>query len=191
MVSKFRRGMIAYTSNGRRYTVDDVDDGMVYCSTEGGAETEFAEKNLLTEAEWQVRSGNKAGLVYARLKQARLYTAAPPRIDQGAADRVLAKADRLMPGLLDYAAFATATRILAEAGDGALVAGLSIVKCRDVFEAAKPEIRLNLLASLLGTPPQLLAGADGLGDNLMRAMLEKGMAGQATAFESFCDRRRD
>jgi hypothetical protein len=190
MASKFRRGAIAYTQSGRSYTVDDVDGGMVYCSTPGGAETEFAEAALLTEAEWNARGGNKAGLVYERLKQNRLYTAAPPKLDRAATEAMLAKIERLAPGMLDFAAFTIAERILDEAGDRDLAAKLSIVKCREVFDAAKPELRASLLASILSTPPDILVNAGRLGDNLMRAMLEKGMAQHAPAFETFGDRRR-
>ncbi len=191
MASKFHRGAVAYTSNGRSYVVDEVDDGIVYCSTESGAETEFAEVNLLTEAEWNARTDNKSGLVYARLKQARAYAAPPPKLDRAAAEQLLVKIERLMPGMLDYAAYTVASRILAEGGDGDLAPGLSIVKCREVFDAARPEQRAALLASILDTPAEALVGAGRLGDNLMRAMLEKGMAGQTEAFEEFGDRRRD
>ena len=47
-----------------------------------------------------------------------------------------------------------------------------------------------LLASLLGTPPEVLVNAARLGDNLMRALIEKGMTAQATEFDEFCDRPR-
>ncbi|MGH7034223.1 MAG: hypothetical protein ACREFL_10880 [Stellaceae bacterium] len=190
MASKFRRGATVYAANGRSYVVAEVDEGVVYCSTAGGAETEFAEANLLTEAEWTARSDNKAGLIYARLRQARAYAAPPPKLDRLGAEQVLAKIERLMPGMLDYAAFTIAARILADSGDAALAGGLSIVKCREVFEAARPELRASLVASLLATPPEALIGAGRLGDNLMRAMLDKGMAGQEADFEAFGDRRR-
>lgn len=191
MASKFRHGAIVYTQNGRRYTVDEVVDGMVYCSTPGGAETEFAEATLLTEAEWNARTDNKSGLVYERVKQSRLYAGAPMKLDRAAAEQLLAKIERLQPGILDFTAFTTATRILAETGDEEPAAKLSIAKCRAVFEAAKPEIRASLLASLLGTPPDVLVGAGRLGDNLMRAMLAKGMESHSDDFASFSDRRRD
>jgi hypothetical protein len=42
----------------------------------------------------------------------------------------------------------------------------------------------------LGTPADVLLNAARLGDNLMRALIEKGMAAQAEAFEAFCDRPR-
>ena len=190
MASKFRRGATVYTANGRSYVVAEVDDGVVYCSTPGGAETEFAEANLLTEAEWTARSDNKAGLIYARLRQARAYAAPPPKLDRLGAEQVLAKIERLMPGMLDYAAFTIAARILVDSGDAALADELSIVKCREVFEAATPELRASLVASLLATPPDALIGAGRLGDNLMRAMLDKGVAGQEADFEAFGDRRR-
>ena len=92
--------------------------------------------------------------------------------------------------MLDFTAFTIATRILSETGDDDLISKLSIAKCREVFDAAKPEIRASLLASVLATPPDVLIGAGRLGDNLMRAMIEKGMADHADQFDSFCDRRR-
>jgi hypothetical protein len=190
MITKFRRGAIVYTQNGRSYVVDEVTDGTVYCSSSNGAETEFSEATLLTEAEWAARSDSKSGLVYAKLRQSRLYSSSPPKLDRAGAEQVLTKIERLKPGMLDFAAFMTATRILAETGDDELVAKLSIAKCREVFDAAKPEIRASLLASVLTTPPDVLIGAGRLGDNLMRAMIEKGMADQADRFDSFCDRRR-
>jgi hypothetical protein len=59
-----------------------------------------------------------------------------------------------------------------------------------VFEAATPEVRASLLAGLLATPPDMLLNAARLGDNLMRALIDKGIAAQAEAFEEFCDRPR-
>lgn len=188
--SKFPRGSIAYTQNGRRYTVEDVTDGTVYCVGENGAETEFAESGLMTEDEWAARSEKRAGNVYDRIKRARAYTVPPPRLDRAAATMVLTRADKLSPGLVDYAAFTIAGRILTETGEGELADRLSISKCRAVFDAAAPELRVTLLANLLSTPVDVLLNAARLGDNLMRALIDKGMAAQAEAFEAFCDRPR-
>lgn len=187
---KFPRGAIAYTQNGRRYTVEDVADGTVYCVGDNGAETEFAESALLTEAEWTARSEKRAGNVYDRIKRARLYNAPAGKLDRSAATTVLARVDKLSPGILDYAAFTIAGRILADTGEAQLADGLSISKCRAVFEAASPEMRMSLLASLLLTPVDVLLNAARLGDNLMRALIDKGMAAQAEAFDAFCDRPR-
>src|SRR5580700_9956894 len=63
MITKFRRGAIVYTQNGRSYVVDEVTDGTVYCSSSNGAETEFSEATLMTEAEWTARSDSKSGLI--------------------------------------------------------------------------------------------------------------------------------
>src|SRR5579862_9718787 len=131
MASKFRRGVYAFTSNGRRYVVDEVSDGVVYCSADNGAETEFAESSLLTEAEWTARSGGRVGLIYSRLRQSPRYGKAPAKVDRAGADTLLAKIERLMPGILDFAAFTIAADILAEDGDQKLEAELSIAKCRD------------------------------------------------------------
>jgi hypothetical protein len=191
MASKFRRGARAYTQNGRSYVVDEVDDGVVYCLTESGAETEFAESSLMTEAEWHAKPSHKTGLLYERLKQARVYTAATPKLDPVAATEVLVKIERLRPGMLDFVAFTVAARSLTDAGDGGLVDQLSIVKCREIFESAKPELRASLLASIFGTPPDVLVGAGRLGENLMRAMIEKGMTAHETDFTIFSGRRRN
>jgi hypothetical protein len=190
MPSKFRRGVYAFTSNGRRYVVDEVSDGVVYCSADNGAETEFAETSLLTEAEWNARSGGKTGLLYAKLKQSRLFSAVPPKVDRAAAEQVLGKIERLMPGILDFAAYMTAERVLGESGDADQVRELSIAKCREVFDAAKVEVRTGLVAAVLGMQPDILAGAGRMGDNLMRALIAKGMEQQAPAFEEFSSRRR-
>ena len=190
MASKFRRGVIVYAANGKSYVVEEVAGGVVYCSADNGVETEFAESSLLTEAEWTARSGGKAGLVYARLRQSPLYVKPPPKVDRASAELVLAKIERLMPGMLDFAAFTIAARILADWDDAKLEAELSIAKCREIFEAAKPEVRAGLLATILGMQPDVLTGAGKLGDNLMRALIAKGLGDRTTSFESFANRRR-
>jgi hypothetical protein len=190
MPGKFPRGSIVYTQNGRRYTVEDVTDGTVYCLGDNGAETEFAESGLLSEAEWGARSEKRAGNVYDRIKRAQPYAMSAARLDRAAATTLLARVEKLTPGILDFTAFTTASRILSEAGDGAATEGLLISKCRAVFEAASPEVRAGLLAALLATPADRLIAAAPLGDNLLRALIEKGMAAQAEAFDEFCDRPR-
>jgi hypothetical protein len=190
MARKFPRGAIAYTQNGRRYTVEEVEGGTAYCIGDNGAETEFAEAALFTEAEWAARSEKRAGNVYDRIKRARLYQGTGAKLDRAAAATLLARIEKLTPGILDFAAVTIAGRILAEAGEAQLADGLSISKCRAVFEAAAPEIRASLLAALLATPPDMLLNAARLGDNLMRALIDKGMAAQAESFEEFRDRPR-
>lgn len=195
MPGKFPRGAIAYTQNGRRYTVEEIADGTAYCVGDNGAETEFAESALFTEAEWAARSEKRSGNVYDRIKRARPYAAPTHRdskgkLDRNAATTVLARVDKLSPGILDFTAFTIAGRILAETGEAHLADGLSIGKCRAVFDAAPVEIRASLLAALLSTPLDVLLNAARLGDNLMRALIEKGMATQAEAFDAFCDRPR-
>lgn len=190
MAPRFSRGAVAYAKDGRSYTVDEVEDGIVYCIGSNGAETEFPESALLNEAEWAARSDGRRDLSYLRLQQARAYASTPAKLDRAAAERVLARIERLSPGILDFAAFTVATRIMVENGDQDLVPGLSIVKCRAVFDAAEPEIRAGLLATILGTPPAALVDAGRLGDNLLRAMIEKGLAAQAEAYEAFGDRPR-
>jgi hypothetical protein len=59
-----------------------------------------------------------------------------------------------------------------------------------VFDSAKPEVRFSLLASLLGMHPDALVDAGRLGDNLARALIEKGLAAHVDAFEEFLDRPR-
>lgn len=190
MPSKFRRGAYAFSENGRRFTVEEVEGGTVYCVGDNGAETEFSDNNLLTEAEWLARSEKRGDSVYTRLKQSPLYAKPAARLDRADAFAVLAKIEKLHPGILDFAAFTTAERILEASGDGELAAGLSIAKCRAVFEEAPPETRAGLLAALLAMPPETLVNTARLGDNLIRALVEKGMAGRADAFEAFCDRPR-
>jgi hypothetical protein len=190
MPPKFRHGAIAYAKDGRFYTVDEVADGIVYCVSATGAETEFPETHLQTEQEWNARSDGRRGTLYVRLKQARAYTASPGKFDKAAAEAVLAKVERLTPGILDFTAFTIAREALPEMGDQDLLSSLSVPQCREVFESVKPEVRAVLLANILGTPPDILVGAGRLGDNLMRAMLEKGLTGREASYETFRARAR-
>jgi hypothetical protein len=80
--------------------------------------------------------------------------------------------------------------VLQDAGEGAAVAGLSIAKCRDVFDAATPEARATLLAALLSAQPAALVEAARLGENLLRALLDKGLVAHAEEYDAFCDRPR-
>ncbi len=190
MAPRFRPGAIAYAKDGRTYVVDDVADGVVYCSSSGGAETEFAEAQLLNETEWAARSDGRRATLYARLKQSPAYVAPSAKLDRTASEQALAKVERLSPGILDFISVTVATRIMAESSDRDLVSGLSIARCREVFEAAKPEIRASLLAGVLGMAPDVLVGAGRLGDNLMRALIDKGLTDSAAAFKAFLARRR-
>src|SRR5436305_14998334 len=105
MSPRFAPGAPAFAKDGRRYIVEEVAAGMVYCVTESGAETEFPESQLMTEAEWVARSGGRPEMIYGLIKQARAY--APPKaaLDKAAAEGLLGKAERLRPGLLDFIAF--------------------------------------------------------------------------------------
>jgi hypothetical protein len=51
-------------------------------------------------------------------------------------------------------------------------------------------VRLGLVAAMLGIGPDALLDAGRLGDNLMRALIEKGLATHGEAFEDFLDRPR-
>ena len=190
MASRFSPGSIAYARDGRSYTVEIVDGGTVYCTASNGVETEFPESSLLSESEWAARSDGRRDVSYSRLKQARAYSSSADMIESKAAEDLLAKAERLSPSLLDFTAFTVAQQILTENGDHDLMSGLSIVKSRQIFDEARPEIRARLLAGVLGTRADTLASAVKLGDNLLRAMLEKGLDAHASAFEDFLDRPR-
>jgi len=190
MASRFQPGSIAFDKDGRSYTVEVVDGGTVYCVASNGIETEFPESSLVTESEWGTRSDGRRDISYTRLKQARTYTVTSGKIDKDAAAQLLAKAERLSPSLLDFVAFTAAQQVLTENKDGDQVDGLSIIKCRQIFDEAKPEVRASLLAGVLGTQADMLISALKLGDNLMRAMIDKGMAAHAAAFEDFLDRPR-
>jgi hypothetical protein len=190
MTQRFKRGALAYSKDGKTYTVDEVDGGIVYCWTDSGAETEFPEADLLNETEWAARSSGRRDVSYARLKQAGAYTSAAAKIDRAKAEALLAKIGRLSSSLLDFAAYRVATRALDDNGDQDLITGLSIVKSREIFDAAPAETRATLLAGLLGAQPHILIDAARLGDNLMRALIEKGLAAHAEEFEAFRDRPR-
>ena len=190
MTSRFIPGAKAYTKDGRSYIVDEVQDGTVYCRTESGAETEFAEADLTSESEWSQRSDGRRDLFYTRLKQAPVYTTAAGKHDRAVSEKVLAKITGVSPSLLDFAAFTVASKVMVDNGDKALIPGLSIAKCREIFDSARPEVRVSLVANLLGMQVGGLVDAGRLGDNLMRALIEKGLADNAEAFEEFCDRPR-
>jgi hypothetical protein len=190
MPTRFPRGSTVYAKDGRSYIVEDVADGLVYCTTSSGAETEFPQSSLLSEEEWAAKT--KAGLhrdvSYARLKQSRHFLPAGKKLDAAGADRLLAKAQLLSPGLLDFAALTLATRILVEHRDDDLVTRLSIRKCREVFDAAPAAVRVRLLADLLGARADALVSAAGLGDNLLIAMFDKGLEPLRAEYEAFQDR---
>jgi hypothetical protein len=192
MGSRFPRGSTVYAKDGRSYIVEDVADGIVYCTTSSGAETEFPESLLKTEAEWAAgpRGLVKREVPYARIKQARHFLPAGDKLDAAASERMLAKADRLSLGILDFAAIMVATRILAEHKEDDLAPQLSVRKCRAIFDAAPSAVRARLLAELLGARPDALVSAGGLGDNLLKAMIAKGLETHAIAYDAFQDRPR-
>lgn len=179
---------MAYAKDGRRYVVDEVAGGIAYCTAPGGVETEFAESQLMTEAEWIARSGNRRDVVYGKIKQARAYAPYKGTLERAASEHFLQKAEQLFPGLLDFVAFQVASRALDESGDRALIPDLSIIKCRELFEGATPQTRATLLAGLVGAVPEKIVGGARLGDNLTRAMIEKGL--NVAAFDTFGSRRR-
>ncbi len=188
MASRFSEGAVAYGADGRRYRVDEVAGGLVYCVSESGAEAEFAETQLRTESEWAARTGGKREMLYARLKQSRIFGPGKTGLDRDAAEQALARAERLFPGLLDFTAFSAASRALSESGDESFISELSIVKCRAIFDSASPETRASLLSGMIGAAPDKMVSASRLGDNLARAMIEKGL--DAARFEAFGGRRR-
>ncbi len=192
MSSRFPRGSTVYAKDGRSYIVEEVADGIVYCTTSNGTETEFPESLLTTESERAVRARGQAKreVPYARMKQARHFLPAGEKLDAAASERMLAKADRLSAGLLDFTAFTVATRILAEHKEDDLASQLSIRKCREMFDAAPQAVRARLLAELLGANPDALVSAGGLGDNLLKAMVTQGLEAHAAAYEDFQDRPR-
>ena len=183
MPGRFKRGAVVYDKQGRDYTVEDVDGGMVFCVSDTGAESEFPESALISEAEWNARNDGKRGRLFDRLKSSRIYSAPTGGLDRAASEQALAKIERLLPGILDYTAIATAKRIMAETGDRDLVDTVTTAKCREVFDAAKPETRAVLLAHVMGQPPEVLVGAGRLGDNLMRAMLDKFLEANGGEFD--------
>jgi hypothetical protein len=197
MATRFRRGATAYDKHGRAYVVEDVEGGMVYCSAENGVETEFPEAALVTEAEWQTRhthtpDAKRAPIgerLYERVKSSRVYMAPTGKLDPAASQQVLAKVERLLPGILNFAALITAERALDADGDAGQ-SDLSLVKCREVFDAAKPETQASLVAGLFGSPPEVFVGLGRLGDNLMRAMVDKFLDTYGPEFDRFRAARR-
>ena len=190
MAIRFPPGAVAYAKDGRRYVVDEIVGGTAYCTAPGGGETEFSESQLMTEAEWTARGGNRRDATYAKVKQARAYAPYKGPLDRAGSQKLLDKAERLYPGILDFTAFTVASRAVAETDSQDLAAELSIVKCREIFDAAMPQTRATLLAGLIGAPPDRAVSAAGLGDNLMRAMIEKGLSAGPVSFDAFRARKR-
>lgn len=190
MTSRFAVGSKAIAKDGRVYTVDEVTGGMVYCRSAAGVETEFPEANLATEAEWAGQADGRRDLAYSRIRQSSAFTTPAGKLDRAGAERLLAQADRVVLGLLDFTAYTSAVRVLEDQRDHAGAENLSIIKCRKVFDAATPEVRVSLLASVLATDAPTLLSAARLGDNMAKAMMDKGLALRAESFEDFCDRPR-
>jgi len=191
MAHKLSPGETVYAKDGRSYTVEAVDGGTVYCVSANGAETEFSAASLMTETEWAAQANGRRDVSYTRLKQSRTYnTTGGEKLDGAACQSLLSKIEHLSPSLLDFIAFKTAAHILAENKDQDLVEALSIIKARQLFDEAKPEVRVHILAGLLAVQSDKLLSAAKLGDNLMRAMLEKGLVAHGDAFEDFLDRPR-
>ncbi len=190
MRTRFPRGSTVYAKDGRSYIVEDVDGGIVYCTTSTGAETEFPESKLMSEAEWAAKTkvGLQREVSYVRLMQSRHFLPAGEKLDAAAADRLLVRAERLSPGILDFAAFTVAKRVLAEQKQEAAVEQLAIRKCRELFDAAPPVVRARLLADLLGARVDALVSAGGLGENLLKAMVAKGLEPWQADYEAFQDR---
>lgn len=190
MAARFVPGATVYTKDGRSYVVDEIDGDRVYCTSNGGAETEFAADALMNEAEWAAKADGRRDLFYTRLKQSRPYVTPAGQQDRATSEQLLTKIERLSPGILDFTAYTTAEQVMTENGDAHLVSSLSIPKCREVFDSAMPGVRVTLLSNMLGVAPAALIDAGRLGDNLMRALIEKGLATHGEAFEEFLDRPR-
>jgi hypothetical protein len=190
MTNRFPPGSTIYAKDGRSYVVEEVADGIVYCTTSNGAETEFAESQVMSAAEWDARTkvGLQREVSYVRLQQSRRFLPAGAKIDTAAADSLLVKAERFSPGILDFAAFTVARQILTEQHDGDLVERLSIRKCRAMFDEAPASVRARLLAELLGARVDALISAGGLGENLLKAMFAKGLDPLQVEFDAFLDR---
>lgn len=193
MPQRFSAGDTVYGKDGRSYVVEAVDGDTVYCTASNGAETEFPQDTLFTVAEWAASESHakhgKREISYQRLKQSRHFAAGAAKATP-AAEQMMAKITRISPSLIDFTAFNTAARFLAENREDALIDQLSIIKSRAAFDEAPLAVRVRLLAELLGAQPDALISAAGLGDNLLKAMIDKGMAMHEAAFEDFQDRPR-
>lgn len=190
MASRFAAGTTVYTADGRSYVVETTDGATVYCTASNGAESEFPESALMSEADWANKSNGRRDISYTRIKQSRLYSTITEKTDPAKAEQLVAKAEKLEAGLLDFVAYTVAARILTENKDYELLPALSIVKSRDIFDAARADIRAELLANVLATGPQKLIDAMPLGDNLLRALIQKGIETHGAAFEDFMDQPR-
>ena len=189
MENRFPPGSTAYTKDGRAYTVEEVDGGIVYCSLPNGTETDFSESTLFNEEEWATKSSAQEDVIYGRIKRAAPYSAQIAEVNLQAAETFLLRANNLVPGLLDVVAYFVAANSLSDSGNSSY--SLSIKKCRAVFDAHTPDVRLSALAHTLQTEVQILVDVSSHGDNLIRALIEKGISTHDTAFDEFCDRPRN
>lgn len=190
MSERFPEGSTAYTKDGRAYTVEEVAGGIVYCSLPNGTETDFPESALLNASEWAAQSGGQDDVLYNRIKRAKGYNSPTAKLNAKAAEKLLSRADGLSPGLLDFAAFTIAIHALQDSGHDDQIEGLSIIKCRNVFDEHSSEVQASALATVLSTSPTVLVGLSEVGDNLIKAMIDKGLEARSEAFEDFCDRPR-
>jgi hypothetical protein len=194
MAHRFSPGDTVYGKDGRAYTVEAIDGNTVYCTSSNGTETEFPLDMLFTQSTWTQSDArprhDKREISYPRLAQSRHYIPGPTKIAPAAAEHMLGRTNALFPSLIDFAAFTVAARFLAEHKDDDLIDQLSIVKSRAVFDGAPSTVRARLLAEMLEAQPEALVSAAGLGDNLLRAMIDKGMAEHERAYDEFQDRPR-
>jgi hypothetical protein len=190
MSAQFKSGQTVYAKDGKSYVVEAVEGGTVYCSSESGTEMEFPLAGLFSAEQWAARADGRRDAIYVKLRQSRAYAATTHKLDPALATQLLAKAERLTAGLIDYVAYSVAVRVLTENHDADLAPTLSIVKARDIFETAKPEVRATLLAEVLFIDPAMLINAVKLGDNVLRVHIDKGIAAHGEDFENFCDRPR-
>ncbi len=190
MTERFLPGSTAYTKDGRAYTVDEAEDGVVYCTLPNGAETDFPESALFNEKEWASRSGSQDDVLYGRIKRNPTYAAPSASLDRTAAKKIIARSDQLAPGVIDFVAYEIASRSVEASGHSDQREGLSIVKSRAVFDSHPAEIQVSALARVLGAEPSVLISVADLGENILKAIIDKGVALHHDAFEDFCDRPR-
>ncbi len=164
MRTRFPPGSTVYAKGGRSYVVEDVADGIVYCNHIERRRDRVFGKLAAERSGVGVQNHGRpaAGSVLCQTETVAALSARRKKLDAAAVDRLLAKAERLSPSILDFVAFTVATHILAEHKEEDLVERLSIRKCRELFDAALPAVRACLLANLLGVRPDALVSAGGL-----------------------------
>jgi hypothetical protein len=168
-MTRFQAEDVVYTKDGRKYYVDLVEDGIVFCSTANGAEADFHPDQLLTEAEWEAEQATRHRSAIPLPNGFR--SPAPRPGDIKRCERVIAEVNRLLPDLLGYTAFRVADTILREQSGEGVGVGETKAVIAAFNQTVPPVEQVNLLAAVIGATPDVLIGMLEMSDQEKRQVL--------------------